>query len=738
MPDSLRTTIVQSIDEFNALVKIALKKKRVGYDVEASGLRPERGARICGYGIGLGPTEGFYVPVRHERAPDVAASEYDALHNMDPAEVADALRPLLESNVPKTGANLAFDTKLTAVEDIRIDSPRDVQALIRILLPKLPRVEGERGPYGLKALKQSVLKEDTGERDELRDWLVGHGLDEHAVHLAPIGIAGVYCIDDATAVLRLADKVRHLAIRDAKAQRKRGVDPTRRGAAFLWRLENDLIPVIAEIESTGFPIDTKYLEQLYDELADEEKVLEEKITELAGREINPRSGPQVAKLVYEDIGLPCLVLTKTKKPATSADALKLSRLGHETPVPVVDAILDCRLVSKLRTTYVRGKKGHSILENAVDGRVFGELRPDGAKSGRFSAANPNLTNIPKRKSEKVRHGFWSGSKEYTLVSFDQSQVEPRLLAHYSRAPSLINAFVRGFDVYKQMGVDAGLASTPDEVDKKMRRLMKTFVLGLNYRMGPKSLARKMTLENDAWYSEDDARDIMNTYFSRVPEVRAFHKRCDTAVERRGFISTMFGRYRYLVSDKSFIGTNHVIQGSAAELFKIAMVKFWRALRGWRSKILTVIHDDIVALIHKSEMRLIPMLSDCLTQYDDFVKLRVPMEANVTIYDTDPDGRWIGGRELTLTEILDAELAAMQDRVRDERERSGLAGADEKALIEMEKHVAELTPSLFESTTALRAEVGDGWRRGESAREFVDRIKELEGREFEVIERLVEV
>jgi DNA polymerase-1 len=728
------TTIVQDVDNLRHLVGIALKKTRVGYDVETDGLRPERGARVCGYGVALSPTVGFYVPVRHVRSECVRVGDYDGLANLDPMLVADILKPLLESeSVSKIGANLPFDDKMTAMEGMRIVKPRDVQALIRIIMPKLPRVEGERRAYGLKSLKQSVLKEGTGERDELRDWLASHGLDEYAVHLAPIGVAGRYCVDDATASLRLLDKVLPLAKKNAAEQSARGVDPRRRGAGLLWRIENELVPIIADMELEGFPVDATYFEKLYDELEVEADELQEKIDEMAGRELNPRSSKQVAELVYKELGLPVVIRTEKKNPATSADALKLARLGHD--VPIVDAILDCRLVSKLRTTYIRGKKGHSILENVTSGRVFGELRPDGARSGRFSAANPNMTNMPKRKSDKIRHGFWSGNDDYVLVSFDQSQVEPRLLAHFSRAPSLITAFRRGLDVYKQMGVDAGLADTVGDVDKKMRRLMKTFVLGLNYRMGPKSLALKMSLENESAYSEDDARSIMNTYFSRVPEVRAFHKKCDTTVERRGYISTMFGRPRFIHEDQSFIGTNHVIQGSAAELFKIGMVKFWRALRGRKSKMLMIIHDDVVTLMHKSEMHLIPRLADCLTQYGDFVKLRVPMEANVTIYDTDPDGRWIGGRELTMTEILDASLVEMQDRVRDERERSGLAGADDAALMEMERHVSELAPSLFKLMTSLRAEVADGWRRGESAHEFVERVSKLEDCEKRVIEKI---
>jgi DNA polymerase-1 len=736
MAETTRVTIIQSLKELDLFVALALELKRVGYDIEGSGLRPERGARICGYGVGLGPRDGFYVPVRHERSPEVSDSAYDVFVNLPPDKVIRILEPLLVSDkVSKVGANLQFDTKHTDTEGVRMVRPRDVQALIRIVLPKLPRVEGERGPYGLKALKQSILHEHTGERDELREWLVSRGLPEHAIHLAPIGIAGTYCVDDSTAVLRLLDKVLPLAKKDAAKQRAKGADPSKRGTAFLWRLENELIPVVADIETAGFPVDETYLQELYTTLGDEVNTLEAEAFDMAGEKFNPRSHKQVSALVYTKFGLKCVEKTKSGARSTSADGLKLAALVSGKGGALVDKILEARLTTKLRNTYVKGKKGKSILENTTGGKVYGEIRPDGARSGRLSASSPNLTNLPKRKSKRVRHAFWAGDPDYVLVSFDQSQVEPRLLGHYSKAPSLLNAFIRGLDVYRQMAVDAGLNEKTDDVSGATRRLMKTFVLGLNYRMGPKSLAKRMTLETGKLYRKKDAACIMDTYFGRVPEVKAFHMRCDNAVEVRGYISTLFGRKRYLDSDQAFIGTNHVIQGSAAELFKLAMVRVGEFLRDKLSEIVVVIHDDILVRMHKSEVYMIPKIVDCLTQFGDVVSLRVPMEANVTIYDTDPEGRWVGGRELTMTEILSDTFALMQDRLREKRKKAGILTTDEAAIMAMEKKVSHIAPELFLYTTDLRDEVKAGWKRGESAEEFVEKMRELESKEDELMEAM---
>jgi DNA polymerase-1 len=696
------THVVQSVDELREIVAELLKRKIVGYDVETTGLRPERGDRICGHALGAldgDQARAWYVPVRHSRhdpgglvRPDY--DEFGDYHNLDPAEVARVLRPLLGSrDVPKAGAFLQFDRRMCAADSIDLVELRDAQALTRICRPDLPRVEGERTRYGLKALKRAILGDRRAEeRDALEAWLVDNGLPRTAYHLAPIGLVAGYAGADAVDPLRLIRELKKDVAEDVRRQRERGKDPRRRGFTFLWRLENRLAEVVADMEGRGFPVDVAHFEAESARLEAESARLTREIREEAGKgeDWNPLSDRQLAAYLYGELGLPRVKLTGKGNPSVDREALE--RLRSECSL--VGKILDLRWCDKLRSTWVGGELG--VLRNTVDGRVYSDIRPDGAVSGRLSSSL--LMTLP----PEVRRGFVVESPDWRLVSMDLKQIEPRLLAHFSGSRTLARFFREGGDVYRRVAALA-LRKPADDVTGDERTVFKRTVLGIIYGLGAATLARRLSAELGREFTLDEARATRAAVYRAVPELRPFQDRCRRQVEARGWISTLFGRRRRFPAEKSYVGVNHVIQGSAADLFKLAILRCARVLEGRRSRMLVPLHDELVFMIHRSEAWILFRLADAMTRWGDLFGL--PIECDVEVSST----HWEAGRELSLADVLETGVRQMMVEERELLERA-VGSADDLVVLRAEARVAERYPELAEDVVNLRRTLR-AFRRG---------------------------
>jgi DNA polymerase-1 len=658
------TAIIQDVGKLRRVAACALARcKMVGFDTETTGLRFEQGHRIAGYSLAVDGRK-LYVPVRHSRAAGVPDSHYDDYRNLDPVKVADALRPLLEAERPrKCGANLKFECRGVRREGIELGGvPVDAQMMVRIVRPNIGRVnDPARGGFGLKEIREKLLGKPPDERNRMEEWLKAHKLHKKAYHLAPIGVVAPYAGEDALNPVEIVERLLpELAVND-KWNRSRNYDPERRGFARLWTLECRLVRVLADMEDTGIPCDEGYFEDLYERLGREVAGLTAEVRGLcgAGEEFNPASGKQLAEALYGKLGIECP--KRTPKGAPSTDEEALSKIKHLHPAAA--KVIDMRLRQKLRTTYVRGKKGKSILENTVDGRTYGIIRADGARSGRVSGIEPNLTNIPKRASDLIRRGFRTPGPEWAFVSVDLKQIEPRLLAHFSREPSLLRAFRKGIDVYKVMAVDS-LGVRFDAVTKQERDDAKTVFLALTYGLGKRRLAQRLTNNRrqaalDAGASFEDAAKIVVTeeqagairarYYDRAPMVHELQRRCQSLVGAHGFMETLLGRRRYFDEDKAYVALNMLIQGSAADLFKLAMLAVHGLLKGRRSQFLVPIHDEFLFLMHREELgELVPEVVRCMTEFED-AKFLVPLECEVEVY---PERWGVDGREVTLEEIAE--------------------------------------------------------------------------------------
>ncbi|MBI3081389.1 MAG: DNA polymerase I, partial [Gemmatimonadetes bacterium] len=361
---------------------------------------------------------------------------------------------------------------------------------------------------------------------------------------------------------------------------------------LLHEIELPLVPVLVDLEWRGIAVEVDRLRQLSGEFGQELARLERAIYAEAGTDFNINSTPQLRHVLFEKLQLPALKKTKTG-PSTDADVLEqLGAMGFTVPA----LLLEYREVSKLKSTYV------DVLPAKVHpatGRIHTSFDQAGAATGRLSSFEPNLQNIPVRtaRGELIRRCFVPGPG-CRLVVADYSQIELRLLAHLSQDPAFIEAFRRGGDIHRETAaIIFGVAV--DAVTAEMRSRAKTINFATIYGQGPFALSRQLGI------SQDEAREFIRLYFERFAGVRRFLDQTVERARRVGFVETLFGRRRYIpaLKDPNYnvrafgerTAMSSPLQGSAADLIKIAMVRLHRALvaNGSRGAMLLQVHDELV-------------------------------------------------------------------------------------------------------------------------------------------------
>jgi len=358
-------------------------------------------------------------------------------------------------------------------------------------------------------------------------------------------------------------------------------------------VETPLVDVLARIESRGMALDVDHLQRMSEEFAGRLDQLMSEIHELAGREFNINSPPQLRQILFEDLGLPTRGVKKGKT-GYSTDVDVLTRLSAEHPLPA--KILDYRALSKLKSTYIDALPA---AVNPETGRLHTTLHQTVAATGRLSSSDPNLQNIPIRGEEgkRVREAFVAPQGR-VLVAADYSQIELRVLAHLSGDPVLRQAFVEGEDIHTRTAAEV-FDVMPGTVSSDMRRAAKVINFGILYGMGPQRLARDLDI------SMAEARKYIDNYFDRYAKVREFMDTVLEAARVDGYVSTILGRRRPVpeltsgqrgaVQAAERIATNTPIQGSAADIIKVAMVEVDRALAdgGVDAFMVLQIHDELL-------------------------------------------------------------------------------------------------------------------------------------------------
>jgi DNA polymerase-1 len=385
--------------------------------------------------------------------------------------------------------------------------------------------------------------------------------------------------------------------------------------------------VLVEMEWVGIRIDRALFRKLSAELGDDLRRLEQEIARVAGTDLNLNSPRQLATVLFEKLQLPALKKTKTG-PSTDADVLEqLAAMGHELP----RLILEYRELQKLKSTYV-----DTLPErvNRTTGRIHTNFNQAGAATGRLSSAEPNLQNIPVRtpRGEAIRAGFVPREGWVFLVA-DYSQIELRIMAHLSGDSAFIEAFRQGGDIHRQTA--ALIFNVPvTEVTAEMRARAKTINFATIYGQGPFALSRQLGI------SHEDARGFIARYFERFSGVRTFLDRQIELARQQGYVETLFKRRRYIpeIKERNFSlraygernAQNSPLQGSAADLIKLAMVRIHRAIReqGLEGRMLLQVHDELVFEAPPHEV-------DQMTQLvrenmENVVELRVPLVVDIGV------------------------------------------------------------------------------------------------------------
>ena len=390
-------------------------------------------------------------------------------------------------------------------------------------------------------------------------------------------------------------------------------------------IELPLVEVLAGMEQNGVYVNRAHLAEKTEEVAGRLQTIEAAIYEMAGHDFNLNSPKQLGVVLFEELGLPVRKKTKTGY-STNAEVLESLRLEH----PIIEQILAYRLWSKLKSTYLDGIAG---LIRTDTGRVHTSFNQTVTATGRLSSSDPNLQNIPVRTEEgrMIRALFEPGEGYDCLLSADYSQIELRLLAHMSGDENFIDAFKRGQDIHARTAAEV-FGIPLEEVTPDLRRHAKAVNFGIVYGISDFGLARNLHI------SRKEAGDYISRYFERYPGVRAFMDKVVAEAHETGYVTTMFGRRRELPAIKSRnfnqrmlaerMAMNTPIQGTAADVIKLAMIAAFRKLKeaGLKSRILLQVHDELVLEVKESELETVQAILHEAMEH--VVSLSVPLSIDV--------------------------------------------------------------------------------------------------------------
>lgn len=391
-------------------------------------------------------------------------------------------------------------------------------------------------------------------------------------------------------------------------------------------VEKPLSRVLARMEATGVRLDVAYLQALALEVEGEVRRLEEEVFRLAGHPFNLNSRDQLEKVLFDELGLPAIGKTeKTGKRSTSAQVLELLREAH----PIVARILEYRELTKLKSTYIDPLPA---LVHPRTGRLHTRFNQTATATGRLSSSDPNLQNIPVRTplGQRIRRAFVA-EEGWVLVALDYSQIELRVLAHLSGDENLIRVFQEGRDIHTQTA-SWMFGVPPEAVDPLMRRAAKTINFGVLYGMSAHRLSGELAIPYE------EAVAFIERYFQSYPKVRAWIEKTLEEGRRRGYVETLFGRRRYVPDLNARVKSvreaaermafNMPVQGTAADLMKLAMVRLFPLLPGVGARMLLQVHDELLLEAPKERAEEVARLAREVME--GVWPLAVPLEVEVGI------------------------------------------------------------------------------------------------------------
>lgn len=588
-------TLVESAAQLREVVAEVGRYEEFCFDTETTGFDIFND-RIVGLSLAVEPFKAWYVPFKEENTP----------------EYAEIVRPLFEDErIAKIGQNIKFDLMVLRRLGIEIRGRKYDTMILHYLLDPESR-------HNMNALSERYLNYKPIEIETL----IGKGSKQLTMDLVNVERVKEYAAEDADVTLRLK-QVLYPQVEEIGLQH------------LYFEVEEPMIAVLADIEMAGVRIDTGALAVYAVELNRKLGELEAAIRTEAGEpNLNINSARQLGEVLFAKMRIAEKPkMTRTKQFCTDEDYLQSFARKHR----IVDLILEYRGVKKLLSTYVEALPQ---LVNRTTGRIHTSFNQAVTATGRLSSTNPNLQNIPVRDDmgRRIRKAFIPSDDDHLLLSADYSQVELRLMAHLSGDESLISAFEHGEDIHTATA--AKLFNKPlGEVTPEERRRAKTANFGIIYGISAFGLSQRLEIPRK------EAKEIIDGYFASYPKVKEYMDNVVAKAKEEGFVSTIFGRRRYLndISSHNAIArglaernaVNAPIQGSAADIMKIAMIDVHRrfAAEGIRSRVILQVHDELVVDMLRSEQeRVTKIVTECM---ESAAQLKVRLIADAGI-----GGNWL--------------------------------------------------------------------------------------------------
>lgn len=586
------TVVVRTAGDLQKLAAALNNAQVIAFDVETTGV-DKMAADLVGISLATKPGVGYYIPVGHivgeAQAESGQLGLFAGTAQLAPDQlplktVLTALRPALTNpQIAKVAHNAKFDYTILARYGLVVTPITFDTMLAEWLINPASRFLG---------LKEQASQYLSIKMTEISD-LIGHGRKEITFAQVPIEQAAPYAAADADITLRMKQKLE-------PEVKSLGLEH------LLTAVEMPLVPVLSDMEQIGVGVDVAVFKQMSRELEMRLAELEGEIYKIAGKPFNINSTQQLSDVLFKELNLPHEKLRRTQSGhySTASDVLQSLEAADETGITRL--ILEHRELAKLKSTYVDALPE---MVNPHTGRIHTSFNQTGSVTGRLASNSPNLQNIPIRTEvgRQIRRGFVA-RPGWMLLAADYSQVELRILAHVCKDAALIEAFRQGQDIHRTTA--AAVYGIPiEEVKFEQRRFAKAVNFGLIYGMGAFRLSR------DSELTLAEAEDFIKVYFQRFPGINRYLEQTKRMAHEQGYVETLLGRRRYFPVFKVRGGVNrdviaraereainHPIQGSAADIIKIAMIRLHQALmEQFQGRMILQVHDELLLEVPEAEL-----------------------------------------------------------------------------------------------------------------------------------------
>lgn len=581
--------IADNEEEISKICSILANQKFFCFDTETDGIDPLT-AELVGMSFSITKNEAWYVPVpaNREEATKIVARFSPALQNPE---------------IQKIGQNIKFDILVLRKYGVKVAGPLfDTMIAHYLLNPELR--------HNMDYLAETYLKYKTVSIEEL---IGPKGKKQGNMRNVPLNQISEYAAEDADITLQLKDYFEPLLKQESVED-------------LFHNIEMPLIYVLAEMEATGVTLDTSALKESSEILSGQLVSLEKEIHELAGLEFNINSPKQIGEVLFDRMKLDEKAKkTKTGGYSTSEEVLEKLRSKH----PIIGKILEYRGLKKLLSTYIDALPE---LINKETGKIHTSFNQAVTATGRLSSTNPNLQNIPVRDEmgREIRRAFTTDNDDCIFFSADYSQIELRIMAHLSNDAHMVEAFVSGEDIHAATA--AKIYNVPiNEVTSDMRRKAKTANFGIIYGISVFGLAERLNIPRA------ESKELIDGYFNTYPEIRKYMDESIRVAKEHGYVETIFKRKRFLPDINSGNAVvrgyaernaiNAPIQGSAADIIKLAMIKIHQRFEeeGLKSRMILQVHDELNFNVYKDEYEKVKEI--VLDSMENVIKLRVPLIAD---------------------------------------------------------------------------------------------------------------